>query len=58
MAESVEEFEERRKDLIDNAELHINEEYEMKDRRKRRGVNKVRFFAGSKKRKHVIIRKK
>jgi len=58
MTESADEFEERKRDLIENAEMQTGEEYEMKDLRKRRGFIKERFFAGSKKRKHAILKKK
>lgn len=55
---TVERFEEEKKEVIENAEMLIDEEYGKKDLRKRRGYNKEHFYGGSKKQKHVLVKKR
>ena len=57
MIETDDNFEEREKELVENAEMQIDEDYEKKDLKERRGFNKEHFYGASKKIKHVIPKK-
>jgi hypothetical protein len=53
MLEKEEAFEEKDQDVISDAELKLDEEYEKKDLKEKRGYIKDHFYAGSKKMKHT-----
>ncbi|MDH3975855.1 MAG: hypothetical protein OEV42_16400 [Deltaproteobacteria bacterium] len=57
MTETEEEFEEKEREIIEKAEIQIDEDYERKDLKERRGFNKEHFYGGSKKKKHTIPKK-
>ena len=57
MTENEADIEEREKEIIENAEMQIDEDYEKKDLKERRGYNKDHFYAGSKKKKHIVPKK-
>ncbi|MBE9536440.1 MAG: hypothetical protein IMF07_04605 [Proteobacteria bacterium] len=57
MIESEEDFEEKDRDVIEDAELQLNEEYDKKDLKESRGFIKEHSYSGSKKTKHTIVKK-
>lgn len=57
MIEGEEEFEKRDREIIENAETQLEETYEKKDMKEKRGYIKNHFYAGSKKKKHKVVKK-
>ncbi len=57
MIEKEEEFEEKDREIIENAELEIEDVYGKKDLKEQRGYIKEHFYRGSKKTKHMIVKK-
>ena len=57
MSESEEDFEEKDQDVIEDAELKLDEEYDKKDLKESRGFIKEHSYRGSKKTKHTIAKK-
>lgn len=57
MIEREEDFEEKDRDIIENAEMELEDIYVKKDLKEQRGYIKEHFYRGSKKTKHTIVRK-
>lgn len=54
MIEREEAFEEREREVIEDAETKLGETYDKKDLKEKRGYIKDHFYRGSKKTKHTI----